>query len=198
MRVLVITPPQPVVTLQEAKDHLKIRSDDENALIISRVKAATQHIDGYESWLGRSIGPQTLEARFDNGCIPYGVRLPCPTIIDVLSVKFLDSDRVEQTVDPADYELIDRTVYPIASTAPWASARNGAETLRIRYRAGFAANPAADPLVADVPEDIKAAILLMTGDLFANRETAVTGTISSAVPMSTTVKWLLESYRVYL
>ncbi len=198
MRTIVVTPPAPIVTLEQAKAHLRIRHDDEDDLIERGVAAATAHIDGPDGWLGRAIGLQTLEARFDGDLSPQELFLALPPIIDVVSITYLDADRVEQTVDPADYELIDRTVYrmPLGAT-PWAAAYAGREAIRVRYRAGFVANPAADPLVPAPPEPIVAAILLMVGDLFAFRETAVIGTISTSVTMSTTVENLLAPYRVF-
>lgn len=196
-RVIVITPPQPVVTLDEAKDHLHLTQDREDAQIRRFISAATAHIDGYESWLGRSIGLQTLEARFDGSCHSDGLWLPCPPVVEVISVKFFNSDRVEQTVNPSDYELIDRTIYPISGAAPWAYARSARETIRVRYRAGYVADPEADPLVGAAPDDIKAAILLMVGDLHANRDTVVFGASAAEIPMSLTVERLLSKYRVY-
>lgn len=47
-----------------------------------------------------------------------------------------------------------------------------------------------------LPPAITAAILLMAGHLYANREGVVTGTIATALPLS--VQFLLSPYRVWL
>ena len=65
MRLAVVTPPEPVVTLADAKQHLKVSHSAEDALIEGMVAAATQMIDGPESWLGRVLGVQTLDAFVD-------------------------------------------------------------------------------------------------------------------------------------
>jgi hypothetical protein len=57
----------------------------------------------------------------------------------------------------------------------------------VRYRAGY------DP----VPAAIISAVLLMVGDLYANRETASEG-LKSEIQMSATVQNLLAPYRVYV
>lgn len=199
MRVVVITPPPGVVTLAEAKQHLRVDHDEDDALIGIYLAAAHRQVDGPDAWLGRAIGVQTLEAYPSSFevCDP----LPRPEIIDVVSVKYLDPDRVLQTVDPATYELHDRHLV-LAEDATWPTVYAGVSAsklpvVQVRYRAGYVADPLADPLVAAVPDDIRAAILLITGDLYANRETAVTGTVAAKIPMSATVENLLATYRVY-
>ena len=71
--------------------------------------------------------------------------------------------------------------------------------MRVRYTAGYVADPTANPLVAAIPAPIRAALLLMTADLYSNRETVETGVRAAAVavPMSTTVETLLSPYRVF-
>lgn len=187
MRVTVITPPDPaeVVSLEEAKLHLHVTHDDEDALILLYIAAALAHIDGPGGWLGRTIGLQTLEARMDGFCSI--IRLPYPELIDVESVTYLDAAGTEQMLDTADFEIFGNCIAP-AYGKSWPSARSSREAVRIQYEAGY----------ETVPEAIRAAILLMVGDLHKNRAAVVTGTIAAAIPMSTTVENLLAPYRVYL
>lgn len=185
MRIFVVTAPAPVVTLEEAKRHLRVDGGDEDALIEAFVAAATGHIDGPDGWLGRAIGVQILEARFDGSCGDT-VRLPFPPFIELVSVSYHDAGGVEQMADLADFEVFGSDLAPAASAWAWASGSARRDGIRIRYRAGYEMLPPA----------VRAAILLMTGDLYRNRETAGTGTMS-AVPMSTTVENLLAPFRVY-
>lgn len=57
------------------------------------------------------------------------------------------------------------------------------------------ATPAVDSYELPLPPAVTAAILLLAGHLYANREAVVTGTISTALPMS--VQFLLAPYRVW-
>lgn len=192
MRVVVVTPPiDPVVTLEIAKQHLRIDGNDDDALITGMVAAVTNHLDGPEGWLGRALAVQTLELRLDHFTGPacrYDIRLPYAPIIEVASVKYFSSAGVEQTVAPNSYELLGDRI-ALAFGQSWPSARVQREAVRIRYRAGYEALPAA----------INAAILLMVGDLYANRESVITGPSAAAiaVPMSTTVEALLTPFRVF-
>lgn len=192
MRVVVVTPPaDPVVTLEKAKQHLRIDGNDDDALITGMVAAVTNHIDGPQGWLGRSLGVQTLELRLDHFSYPAcrcDIRLPYAPVIEVLSVKYIGSAGGEQTVDPAAYELLGDEI-ALAFGQTWPTTRVQREAIRIRYRAGY----------EELPPAITAAILLMVGDLYANREGVITGPSAAAiaVPMSTTVEALLTPFRVF-
>lgn len=184
MRVVVVTPPEPVVTLSEAKAHLRVRHSDEDALIEAYISAATAHIDGPDGWLGRALGDQVLEAYADffRDCM----RLPFGPVIEVVSVKYLAGTGDEVTVLPTEYELRG-WLLGAAFGKRWPSVLSHPEAVRIQYRAGY----------ADLPPPIRAAILLMVGDLYLNRETASIGAAASQIPMSTTVTNLLSPYRVF-
>ena len=185
MRIVVVTPPAPVVTLAEAKAHLRVTGTAEDTLIEGMVAAATQHLDGPAGWLGRALGVQELEARLDLSCHPSLIRLSFPPITSVTSVTYLDANRAPIVADPATYELIGEDVIAIGAPA-WANAYSGREALRVRFVAGYAVLPA----------PIRGAILLMVGDLYAHRETT-SPVATTSIPISVTVQALLEPFRVY-
>ncbi|AHE55905.1 head-tail connector protein [Sphingomonas sanxanigenens] len=194
MRTIVVTAPAPVVTWEEAARHLRLEDDDEQRPIVEgMIAAATAHIDGPDGWLGRSLGVQTLEARADvfRDCMS----LRYPPIIDIVSVKYLDAEAAEITVLPTEYELRGSLIGS-AFGRRWPSVLAQPESVRIRYRAGFVADATADPLAPALPAPIRAAILLMVGDLFENRSsTASFSGAGAAVQMSTTVENLLAPFR---
>ena len=187
MRVVVVTPPEPLVPLDEAKLHLRVDFDDDDALIEGAIAAVSAAIDGPDGWLGRAIGLQTLEYRGD----PFGldpIRLPCPPLIEVEQVSYLDTTGAEQVVPAASYGWSGAGLAP-AWGMIWPTARWTDEAVRVRYTAGYEI----------VPPAIRAALLLMIGDLYDNRATVETGVRAAAVsiPMSTTVDALLSPFRVY-
>lgn len=197
MPVVVITPPSAAVTLEEAKLHLRLTRDVEDGLISTFIGAATRVIDGPEGWLGRALAPQVLELR--TAASPAAVKLPFPPLIAVQSIKYLDGNDVEQAADPEEFFFGGQNANVLVAKTgsyPWSGASTRGDALRIRYTAGYAQSPTADPLISAVPEPIKAAILLMVGDLYANRETVAAGQMT-AIPMSTTVEALLLPYRVW-
>jgi len=185
MRVVVTSPPEPFVTLEEAKAHLRVEQDDthEDALIEALIAAATGHIDGPEGWLGRAVGEQTLELRRCGfaACI----ELPYPPVTSVSAVVYDDADGIEQSLDNSVFRLYGPTL-ALAPGASWPATQSEPESVRVTYAAGY----------EEVPAPIKQAVLLMVGDMFKHRETTQIGAISS-VPMSMTVDRLLAPYRVW-
>lgn len=200
MPLVVVEPPaEPVISWAEAQRHLRLDGDDsEQATVMAMVAAVTDHLGAPMGWLGRSLGPQTLELRLDG--FRDLVTLPGGPVIEVVSVQYFDDVGAVQTVAGDVYELRDGAI-----GAAWGKSwpRPGRyrgqrdDLVRIRYRAGYEPDPDADPPVSAVPPAIKAAMLLMLGDLFNQRETFVTGISASEVPMSTTVSALLTPYRLW-
>jgi uncharacterized phiE125 gp8 family phage protein len=191
MPVVVITPPQfALASLEEAKAHLRVEHDDDNDYIEALVETATNMIDGPDGWLGRALITQTLEWRGDE----FGscdIRLPYPPIAAIVSVKYDDSDGVEQTVSSADYRLVGQSSLPrLALTygSTWPAARWQNEAVRVRYTAGY--GDASD----DVPAPIRHAVLLMVSELYENRE-PTTDKPRTEVPFA--VAALLSTYRVF-
>lgn len=186
MRVAVVTPPAPVVTWEQAAAHLKLDANDpEKTYIIGLVAAATAHIDGPRGWLGRAIGVQTLDVWFDDfSCGSF--KLPYPELIGITSINWIDPAGTTGAAVPGQYELRGRMLGS-AWGQSWPATRNQFEAVRIRYQAGF----------QTLPDDLRAAILLMTADLFENRSSVAAVAGVSAVPTSTTVQTLLAPYVVY-
>jgi len=190
MRVVVVIPPDPVVTWDEAKAHLRLDSDDERTIVEGMIAAATAHIDGPNGWLGRAIGVQTLEARFDQWHIGHRkrFRLPYPPLLNLVSVRYLDVQEVELSAEVEDFDIFGNEIGPEGSEFVWLGGSMSDDAIRIEYRAGYDV----------VPAPIKAAILLMVGDLHRFRASASDMNISpTAIPMAATVEAMLQPYRVY-
>lgn len=183
MSVVVITPPVQLVDLVTVKSHLRVEGSDEDALIGAYIAAASAAVDGPDGWLGRAVGAQVLELRQDQFCTP--TRLPFGPVTSLTSVKYVDIDGGEQTLAGSVYTLAGDDL-ELAYHQYWPTIRGDTLGVRIRYAAGY----------ATVPAPIVAAVLLMVGDLYANRETSIEAA-ASAVPMSTTVENLLSPYRAW-
>ena len=89
MRVVVIEPPENVVTAEEAKSARVFTDADDDDYVDMLLEIAQSEIDGPQGWLGRCIGEQQLQVtlpasadvRID--CLPY--RPVTEIISDVLS-----------------------------------------------------------------------------------------------------------------
>lgn len=166
------------VSLGEAKSHLRV-GDDEDALIQLYLDAAVAHLDGAEGILGRCLVTQTWDWTFD--AFAQSLTVPLPTLQSVTSITYRDADGATQTLSTDDYRVSGQSIH--VRDIPGTDGEPGAVT--VRFVAGYG-NAAA------VPAAIKAAILLLVGDAYANREAH--GEPVSANPA---VMNLLRPYRVH-
>jgi uncharacterized phiE125 gp8 family phage protein len=182
MHVTVITPAAAVVSWAEAQLHLRLDTTTDQTMVEAMIASITGWLSGPGGWLGRSVGSQTLEARFGSFTCSEVV-LPCGPVTSISSIKYLDEDGVEQTLSASVYQRLTDGRVVLNLDEEWPDLYDDPEAVRVRYVAG------------DTPAAIKAAVLLMVGHLYANREAVVTGTIATALPLS--VQGLLAPYRVF-
>lgn len=185
------------VTLTEAKAHLREVDTDNDTLIGSMVSAATKYA---EKFLGRALIDQTWELvldEFPTDEDELAIKIPLPPLIEVESIKYDDGDGVEQTLDE-DLYVVDSASQPgwVVPVSTWPTSINDAvNSVRIRFRAGYL-DTSVSPAEENVPDNIKAAILLHVGALFAHRETVVVGQPANLLPFG--ARQLLELDRVDL
>lgn len=177
-----------VVTLADAKLHLRVDHTDEDSYIEALIEAAASEIDSPRGWLGRSLLTKTLRLTLDS-FPPYTVYLPGPPVQSISSVQYRDTDGTLQTIAAADYES-DLTAEPAllwpAKDKTWPSVGHGPDVFRVEYEAGYGTE-------ADIPRIIKQWILCRVGDMYRDRE----GTVLNAAPMQLQhVERALDNMRV--
>ncbi|RYE43965.1 MAG: hypothetical protein EOP24_26315 [Hyphomicrobiales bacterium] len=185
MAYKVITPP-PVepITVAEFRLHQRLDPDDttENTAIEGFISAAREWTELY---IGFAVAEQTVELALD--AYPSGaVALEGGPVSAVTSVKYLDASGVEQTLSNALYALDDYSTpnwLTMAYGTYWPATYAAANALKVRYVIG----------TGTVAASIKAAMLLLAGHLYENRE-EVSSVQNYAVPMG--VKALLSLHRV--
>lgn len=175
MTILVIAQPEAEpLTLAEARSHLRVTSAIEDDNITRLIKAARTRL---EKETGRAFIEQTLEYRTEcfPSCYPYRIKIPRPCMIELQSIKHLDVDGNLQTIDPSNYSVIEggdweSFVQPIP-TFSWPQVIDDRpDAVRARFRAGWEGSGSPQDLDANIPEDIKQAMLLLVGHWFENRE----------------------------
>lgn len=186
MGVVVITAPPSLVDVELAKKHLGIETADDDALVTAYLAAVCAHIDGPTGWLGAAIGQQTLEWRGPEFPACGKLLLPYRPAQSIVSVKYYDADEVLQTLSPAAYQLADNVLHLRAGYS-WPVVGQEANPVQVQWVAGYEV----------VPPAIVPAVLMMVGDLYANRETMVIGATATPVQMSVAVEMLLSPYRVW-
>lgn len=191
------------ITLTEARKHLRIPtygsppSSDEDIWLEPMIGAAREYC---EHLLGAGIGQQTLEISL-TAFPSTAFALPFGPVNSIASITYLDADNEEQTVDAEDY-AIDAFVNPqrltLAYGATWPTALDFSNSVRIRYTVGYALPGDSPQTPNPLPKAIRAAMLLVLGHLYENREATIgdPSVTIQTIPMG--VVALLERYRVRL
>lgn len=149
------------ITLTEAKNHLRAETCEEDRLINSQINAATKWA---EHFTNRKFAQTVI--RMDMNGFPSCIELELGPVQGITSIVYDDIDGAEQTLAADQYELDDRTVRP-AYGVTWPSARSHWNSVRVTYGVGYYEG---SPIAANLPDDIKAGVLLVVGDLYENRE----------------------------
>lgn len=181
------------LTLAECYTHLRVVAVDsdghpEDDLIMALAKAAREYC---ENFTGLSLSLKDYEVRFTE--FPDPLELPHPPFVALLngitvSDEVSDNALDEDTYTVNDYSGLFATIAPVTS---WPTVADGT-SIRIRYRAGYGDESEA---AGQLPASIKAAMLLMLGHLYANRE-ASTEKAMTTIPLG--VESLLRPHRVNL
>ena len=171
------------VTLSDAKQHLQVSGADDDAYILARIKQARQVAENYT---GRVIAKQQFRAVFD--AFPGVIELPRVELISVDLFQYVDTAGATQT--QAAYatrkdSMSARIIPPYSES--WPSVEPGYNKVTVEFTAGYE-NEAA-------PSDIQAAILLIVGELYMNREDSIVGVSVSATSLPS--KSLLNPYRLH-
>lgn len=186
--VQTVAPAAEPLTLDEAKAHLNVDSDHEDALITSLIVAARRHA---EAKTNRVLITQTWRQDLD-AFAACQIELARVKVASVTSVTYLDPDGARQTLDAGLYGLYgdDSTAWiQPAYGLTWPSCRVWPGSVQITFVAGYG-NAAA------VPQEIKQWMLLQVGALYAQREGLAAGGPVTEVPRAA---WeaLLDAYRVW-
>lgn len=184
-----VTAPAAVpVTLAEAKAHLRVEHEEEDALIAGLVDAATQLLDGLTGTLGRALISQTW-ALDVTGWRSGGLRLRPGPVRSLESLTIVAPDGSRETVDTAGYRLTAHCVVPPLDGAP--SLPSSEHWLELRFVTGYG------DAQEDVPAPVRQAILLLIGAWYENREAAAVGAAAAPLPASIAIEALLAPYRAW-
>lgn len=198
------------VTLDEAKDQLRLETSLDDTQVEGLMRAAREYV---EQVCWRGLLQQTWELVL-NGfhgedarelpawsrphfsfCQP--IKLPMgqlATLEDddpaVISVKYIDQTGVERTLDPAEY-TVDNVSVPgrilPAYSKSWPATRDQWDAVRVQYVVGWADGDT-------VPGALKQAILMLISQMYEHRTPEVTGAIIAKVQFS--FDSLLAPYRI--
>lgn len=143
------------VTLQEAKDHLRIthaaQDDYINGLILAATQATEKHIN--------QVLAETVLYAYTERFFPVLI-LPKGPLMEILAVDYYGTDNQLHTLTPDFYTADHVSPRPVIFLDEYPPTASRWDAVRIEYKAGYAQGAA--------PAAIKAAILLQIGYLYEN------------------------------
>lgn len=176
------------VSVVEAKAHLRVDTADDDTYIETLINVAA---DQYETDTGRTFYRRTYYQYED--AFPAGgdIVLQAPPLISATAVTYYSPSGATSTVSSSVYGVVTscepgRLV--LESTKSWP---NGTlrtyEGVRVEYTAGYGT---ATQAATEIPDSAKQGILLLVGEMYEERETAITGTIRTKTPAYQRLVWL--------
>lgn len=164
------------VSLDEAKLHLRLDTDEEDALVSALIKAARETV---ERMTGRSTTTRYCSQTF--GEFGDGLELQYPPVVSVSGVTYYDGSGTVATLSASGYQVTGDALPPVVSLAPGASwptvQDDRALPIAVTYTAGYGTSG------SDCPEAMRLAIKLLVGHWYRNRE-AVAASNMAALPMA--------------
>lgn len=155
-----VAPTTKVVSLIEAKDHLRVDIGDDDKLINALIDAATDQV---ERFTRRQLLTATYELTLDR--FVSLIYLPRSPLKLVNSIKYLDVNGVLTTLAATEF-TVDNTSEPArvveSEGNSYPNTQREINAVIVNYDAGFGA-------ATDVPEIIKQVILLLIHDFYENR-----------------------------
>lgn len=184
-----VDPPDDPITSTEVKNQARVDTTADDTTITRLIKAATWNIDG-DHGIGICLVEQTWELTLDR--FPLVFQLPLYPVLSIESIKYIDEDGTEQTLDASVYR-VDTHSNParitLAWNQTWPSARLLANAVTVTFKAGYAPDESSSPIDyrANIPEDLRQALIATVAHWYDNRDSATLPPEAEA---------LLDRYRV--
>jgi uncharacterized phiE125 gp8 family phage protein len=172
-KLTVITPPgEPAVSLEAAKDYLRVGHTGEDELIEGIIQAAIARL---EQNAGLALVRQTVQLiwhQWPSEMAGRGVRLPVSPIIGLSSVTILSDDNVETDVTERFRIACGRLCLK-----PWSmlARLNSGDRVKLEFEAGFGA-------ASEVPDDLQEAVLRLALGAYRGRQTGSAAAQKNGLP----------------
>lgn len=174
---------KPVVSVADAKMHMRVESDDENDYIGALIATAVLTI---EAFLRRKLITQDWKLYLDG--FPFiqnysrcrTISFPFSPVQSVTSVKYYDTNGVQQTLAPnTDYDVHiegDPGFIVPSFSRYWPVTRLMPNAVEIVYKVGYGDD------ATKIPPPIVHAVKMLANHWYENREPVSIGNISSELP----------------
>lgn len=185
---VITAPTYEPISAADVAEYIRVDDLAEDQLLLNgMITAARQYLEQY---LSRPIATQTLEEALTGWADPIVLD---SSLQSVTSIKYLDLNGVEQTLASNQY-LVDTYSEPAQITPAYnvefPELYAVPNNVKIRYVAGYTSGGSPD--LNPMPKPLRFAMMLIIGDLYANREAGG----DKPYQINPTVQSLLQFYRL--
>lgn len=186
---LVTGPTSEPLTVQQAKDHLRLDTDDDDSLLAELIRTARTWVEGQTR---RGILTQTWDFSIDGGwpyynATPY-IQLPINPVASVTSITYVDGSSPNPTLAASDYTVAARTygsyIVP-AYGSTWPTPRDVPDAIVVRFIVGE----------STCPKPLEHAMKLLVTHMYENREPVNVGQGQVIVGIPYTIEAMISPYR---
>jgi len=186
--VRTVAPAVEPVSLSEAKTHLRVDTDADDAYITSLITVAREYC---EERLDMTFIESTWVAKYDVFPL-WELLLPRPPLLNEnISVTYRDESGADVTITSGasnfqvDSAVTPGRIYPNYQEV-WPAVRGDENSVTVTYKAGYGDS------AADCPKIVMHAVLLLCGHWYATREPVTVGTTAQNMPIPYTFDTLIS------
>lgn len=180
----------PVLSTDEAKQHLRVSNSNDDAYIDSLILACTKMAESYcNIQIMEGTLTQTADCWEDTFEL-YQSPVQNSAAISITSINYYNSDNV-LTLWPTTEYVLDAIHSParigLEVGKDYPTLANRIDAIQIIYTSGYTS-------ATDVNKLLKQAILILVGQWYENRQEAIVGRSVGTIPMTAT--YILDRYRI--
>tara|TARA_R110000737_G_scaffold225887_1_gene240631 strand:+ start:33 stop:611 length:579 start_codon:yes stop_codon:yes gene_type:complete len=178
---------EPIVEINELKEHLRITFNDDDNYIVELEYAARRMVEEFTNlFLLKTTGEQ-----YGNTFNDLEILFKSPLFPDAVNSIVSYYQNGGWIVLPVNEREIVRAMKPsrVYATADFSNPTTDDvfQAWKIEYNVGFTD-------VAEVPQPIKQAIKIIVSDMYENRQSVIVGKIVSEIPR--TAQYLMNPYKI--
>ena len=162
------------VSLAEVRRQLRIEHEDDDLLLVRLINVATAYTD-VQGALGHAMISQKWGQWVDS-TPPASVKLILGPVLQVNAIKYYDTNGDLQTDTLNNYEVLGTSFATTVGPKEgfnWPVTQDRSDAIRIEYTIGYGET------VADIPETIRHALMMLIGHWYENRETTMMDELSN-------------------
>lgn len=176
-----------LITLSEAKLHLKIDYNADDPVISTCISFAQDYL---QNETGRLVGEQTIEGYLDEWPSDKVIYLDDSPIIRVSTVKYLDAAGDEQTLSSSNYVFArgTRSRLVLKPDYTWPDLADLPQAVKVTYVGGWKRGANQSQGETEIPAELLKCMYLLVNHFYEHRELVYTGLQLREFPEDLTVK----------